>query len=132
MILDEHNNIIGVCTDSELLPAVEGIYPGRNYKGIEVPYDNDLAVNFQSYYYENGQLIKKYPVEYQITRKCVGRGQSTIILVPDNTIARIDDLEYEIEDGIIEYLNPNVGVHAILLKAPYCLDTIVFVEVLEL
>lgn len=132
MILDEDNNIIGVCTDPENLPQVSSIYPGMDYTGIEVPHNDDLIDNFHTYYYKDGQFIKKHPVDYQITRNYIRKGQTTTILVPANTTAIIGDLEYEIEDGVIEYANPNTGMHSILLKAPNCLDTLVTIEVVDL
>lgn len=131
MIMDRENQIVSVCANERKLPDVKEIYPKEDYIGIEVPYNEDLIDNFQLYYYDKGKFIKKDFLDYQITRTYITPGEATTIMVPPNTTAVIGDLEYEVEDGIIEYQNPNIGINTLILRSPRHLDTIVEIEVLE-
>lgn len=131
MVLDKHGNIIGACTDSNRLPDVKEVFPHESYIGVETSYNMDLIFNYSSYHYRDGEFIKKEPVPYQVTRLYIGPDEDTTIFVPKGTIAAIGGVEYEIDDGIIEYSNPNVGVHQILLMKSGHANTSVYVEVME-
>jgi len=130
MIIDSSGNVLGACTDSKGLPDVNAMYPGRNYIGVETPYDVDLLYNYQNYFYSDGRLVKKLPVPYQITKQYIKPDEYTKLLVPKGTAAFIGGVEYLIDDGIIEYSNPNAGIYPITLTLNGYSDTSVYVEVI--
>lgn len=130
MIVDSDGNILGGCTDSGSLPDVEAMYPGRKYSGVSTTYDTDLLFNYHNYFYRNGEFVKKLPVPYQITKQYIKPGELTRIFVPKDTIALIGGIEYLIDDGSIEYSNPNAGVHQIMLTLKGYNNTPVYVEVI--
>ena len=132
MIVDTDGNIAGAYTDSSRLPELREVVPQGNYIGIETPYNLDLLFNSSGYIYRNGAFLKKEPVPYRITKLYIEPEEATSIYVPMGTIASINGVEYEIDDGCIEYSNPNVGVHQIMLKIKGYTNTPVYVEVMEL
>ncbi len=132
MIVDTDGNIAGAYTDSSRLPELREVAPQGDYIGIETSYNLDLLFNSSSYIYKGGAFVKKEPIPYRITKLYVMPDETTYIYVPLGTIAAINGVEYEIDDGCIEYSNPNVGVHQIMLKIKGCDNTPVYVEVMEL
>lgn len=130
MILDAKGNIVGACTDSSRLPDVKEVFPGKNYTGIETPYNLDLVYNYRNYCFRNGRFVKKMPVPYQITKQHIKPEDYTTLFVPKDTVAVIGGIEYAVDDGVIEYSNPNAGVHQILLMLDGCNNTPVYVEVI--
>lgn len=130
MIVDSDGNILGAATDSEALPDVEVMYPGRNLSGVETTYNPELLFNYRDYFYSEGNFIKKPMVPYQITRQYIKPDEYTKLIVPEGTLAFIGGVEYLVDDGIIEYSNPNAGVHLITLTLNGYNDTSVYVEVI--
>ncbi|EMS73763.1 hypothetical protein [Ruminiclostridium cellobioparum] len=131
MIVDTQGNIVGGCTDSSCLPDAEKVTIQENCIGVETPYNLDLIFNSSQYHYRNGVFIKKEPIPYQITKCYLEQNETTTIFVPEGTIAVINGMEYEIDDGIIEYSNPNIGVYQIQLTLNGYAKTQVCVEVIE-
>ncbi|HEX2924801.1 MAG TPA: hypothetical protein VHP38_00835 [Ruminiclostridium sp.] len=131
MIIDFDGNIAGVYTDSSRLPDLREVMPNGDYIGVETPYNLDLLYNSSSYIYRNGTFIKKEPIPYRITKLYLEPDEVTSIYVPKGTTASINGMDYEIDDGCIEYSNPNVGVHQIMLKISGYAQTPVYIEVME-
>jgi hypothetical protein len=131
MIVDTNGDIMGACTDSTRLPDVKEVISHGNYTGVETPYNLDLVFNSSRYHYIDGEFKKKEQIPYQISKCYIAQNETANILVPEGTIAVINGMEYEIDDGNIEYSNPNIGVYQILLKLNGYTETPVFVEVIE-
>lgn len=131
MIVDTKGNIVGACTDSNRLPNAEEVIPQGGYTGVETMYNLDLIFNSSSYKYRDGTFIKKEPIPYQITKPYIAPNEATTISVPKGTVAVINGMDYQIDDGSIEYSNPNVGVHQIILKVNGYAQTLVHIEVME-
>ncbi len=131
MILNSEGDILGAYSDSNRLPDVREIFLDKDYIGVEVPYNMDLIENYGEYCFRDNQFIKMEPIDYQITKFYISPNEITTIFVPKDTTAAIEDAEYEIDDGVIEYSNSSPGEYKILLMAKGYKNTIVKVEVIE-
>lgn len=84
---------------------------------------------------ENGQLIdiNIYPdIEFSIDKTQITTTEVANITItnPNTVTAIIDNQEYTVSDGIIEYSNENVGTHQVVLKAEGYKDARITIEVI--
>jgi uncharacterized protein YbbC (DUF1343 family) len=90
---------------------------------IELVFDGENPVDVE--------IIEVPYVPYTVSNNPVAVNEVTTITVPSNTIALIDNQEYIIDDGVLEYSNENPGTHQILLRLNGYKDVAIEIEVIE-
>jgi hypothetical protein len=78
-------------------------------------------------------IIEYPPIQYNVDKSTIATTETAIITItePAAVTAIIDDEEYTIDDGEIEYSNENSGTHIITLKAERRRDASIEIEVVE-
>lgn len=74
--------------------------------------------------------IVEWPeLEYSIDKTQLSTGEIATITTEPDTIAVVDEQEYQLVDGVLEYSNDNIGVHSLVLKQPNKKDAVIQIEV---
>lgn len=82
---------------------------------------------------EDGELVdivEWEPLQYTITETTITVNQFTTITTSQNAVAVVDEEEYLLDDGILEYQNENVGLYTIELKKDGFKSAFVDIEVI--
>jgi len=76
--------------------------------------------------------IVEWPeISYTIDKSQLKINEVATIITEPNTIAMVDNQEYLLEDGVLEYSNENLGVYRIILKQERHKDVVIQIEVVE-
>lgn len=83
---------------------------------------------------DDGKLVDivEWPeLEYSIDKTQLSTGEVATITTGPDTIVVVDEQEYQLVDGVLEYSNENPGVHTITLKKEKYKDAVIQIEVLR-
>lgn len=77
------------------------------------------------------ELMKTLPLPIEVPKTIIQTGEPIIIKAPINSSVLVDDAEYLLEDGILEYSNENVGVYELEFSLNKSNKTSVSIEVIK-
>lgn len=74
-------------------------------------------------------IIEWPEISYTIDKTQLTINEVATIVTEPNTVAMVDNQEYLLENGILEYSNENIGIYRITLKQQGKRDVVIQVEV---